>query len=178
MYIVSGSNMSGKSTFLRTIGVNTVLAYTGCSVRADSMTLSMFSLGSSLKVSDSLLSGVSKFYAEISRIKIILSLTELTEAPPLLFLVDEIFQGTNSHDRQQGAQAVFVEMVKRKGCGLVTTHDLALSNIPETYAKAMVNVHFTDTFKDGEIKFNYTLQNGVVTKSNAIELMRSVGLPV
>jgi len=177
LYVVSGSNMSGKSTLLRTLGVNVVLAGAGCTVRCTSMELSLFSLASSLKISDSLMAGVSKFYAEVRRMRTLLSIAR--EGPhTLLFLIDEIFQGTNSHDRQEGAAALFVELVNLGALGLVTTHDLALTRPPETIVEAVRNVHFIDTYTDGELGFDYRLKPGVVGKSNALELMRSMGLHV
>ncbi|MBU1239304.1 hypothetical protein KKF84_07445 [Myxococcota bacterium] len=177
LYVISGSNMSGKSTFLRTIGVNMVMAYAGCTVRCSSMSIASFHLASSLKVSDSLMQGVSKFYAEIRRMKTILNLSSDPDHP-VFFLMDEIFQGTNSHDRQLGAQALFRELIRRGALGLITTHDLALTTPPDDLKNQFVNMHFSDSLLEGKLHFDYRIQEGIVRQSNALELMRSVGLHV
>ena len=174
--IVSGSNMSGKSTLLRTLGVNVVLALAGAPVRARQFRLSPVSLGASIRTQDSLQGGVSRFYAEITRLRQIMELAE--NRPPALFLLDEILHGTNSHDRLVGAEAVVQALMAKGAIGLVTTHDLALARIAEDPSLAVVNVHFQDEIRDGKMSFDYRLRLGVVEKSNAIELMRSVGLPV
>jgi hypothetical protein len=174
--IVSGSNMSGKSTLLRTLGVNVVLAQAGAPVRARRLRLSPLAVGASILVTDSLQGGISRFYAEILRLRQIL---DLTAGPlPALFLVDEFLHGTNSHDRRIGAEALVRGLLERGAVGLITTHDLALADIVETLKERAVNVHFEDRIEEGRICFDYVLQPGVVRKSNAIELMRSVGLEI
>jgi DNA mismatch repair ATPase MutS len=174
--VVSGSNMSGKSTMLRTLGVNCVLAQAGAPVRARRMRLAPLAVGASIRVSDSLQGGISRFYAEILRLRQIL---DLTAGPrPVMFLIDEVLHGTNSHDRRIGAQAVIKELVGRGAIGLMTTHDLALAEIVETLGERAANVHFEDHVEDGQIRFDYIMRPGVVRKSNAIELMRSVGLEI
>jgi hypothetical protein len=173
--LVSGSNMSGKSTLLRTVGVNAVLALAGAPVRAERLELSPLALGATLRVQDSLQEGASRFYAEITRLKQILDLTAADV--PVLFLLDEVLHGTNSHDRRIGAQAVVRGLMARGAVGLVTTHDLALAKMAEA-VDAMANVHFEDHVEDGEIRFDYKMRTGVVEKSNAIALMRAVGLEV
>ena len=174
--MVSGSNMSGKSTFLRTIGVNTVLAQAGAPVRARRLRLTPLAVGASIKLSDSLQGGVSRFYAEILRIRQILGLTGT--ALPVLFLIDEFLAGTNSHDRRIGAGALVRGLVERGAIGLVTTHDLALADIAEGLGERALNVHFEDRVENGKIRFDYVMRPGVVRKSNALELMRSVGLEI
>jgi hypothetical protein len=174
--IVSGSNMSGKSTMLRTLGINTVLAQAGAPVRARRMRLSPLAVGASIRVSDSLQGGVSRFYAEILRLRQILDMTGAGR--PVLFLIDEVLHGTNSHDRRIGAQAVVRELVARGAIGLITTHDLALAEIGESLGGRAANVHFEDHVEGGQILFDYIMRPGVVRKSNAIELMRSVGLEI
>ena len=176
LLVVSGSNMSGKSTWLRTIGTNAVLAFAGAPVRARSMALSPLALGSSLRILDSLQSGASKFYAEITRIGEIV--TQARGERPLLFLLDEILNGTNSHDRRIGAEAIVKSLVDRGAIGLVTTHDLALARIADELAPRAENVHFEDQLVDGEMRFDYRLRPGVVARSNALALMRAVGLEV
>jgi hypothetical protein len=174
--IVSGSNMSGKSTLLRTVGVNAVLAMAGAPVRARRLRLSRVSLGASIRTLDSLQGGTSRFYAEIKRIR---TLVDLGRGPlPLLFLLDELLNGTNSHDRRIGAEAVVRGLVERGAIGLLTTHDLALTEIALALAPRTSNVHFEDHLEDGKITFDYRLRPGVVEKSNALELMRSIGLDV
>jgi len=174
--IVSGSNMSGKSTLLRTLGVNVVLAQAGAPVRARRLRLTPLAIGASIKLSDSLQGGVSRFYAEILRIRQILTLT--AGALPVLFLIDEFLAGTNSHDRRIGADALVRGLVERGAIGLVTTHDLALADIVEALGDRAANVHFEDHVEDGKILFDYVMRPGVVRKSNALELMRSVGLEI
>ena len=174
--IVSGSNMSGKSTLLRTVGVNLVLAQAGAPVRARRLRLSRLALGASIRVLDSLADGTSRFYAEIKRLQQIM---QLTAGPlPVLFLLDELLHGTNSHDRRIGAEAIVRGLVERGAVGLVTTHDLALAQVAGPLEARAANVHFEDQFRDGRMTFDYRLHAGVVEKSNALELMRSVGLEV
>lgn len=176
LMVVSGSNMSGKSTFLRTVGTNSVLALAGAPVRARSLRISRLALGASIKVTDSLQGGVSRFYAEILRLRQILD--ETAGPLPVLFLIDEFLHGTNSHDRRIGAEALVRGLVKRGAIGLITTHDLALAEIVNEMDGRAVNVHFEDRIEDGRILFDYVMRPGVVRKSNAIELMRSVGLEI
>jgi DNA mismatch repair ATPase MutS len=168
--------MSGKSTLLRTIGTNAVLALAGAPVRAHSLRLSSLTVGASIRITDSLQAGSSRFYTEIKRLR---QLVELTGGPrPLLFLLDELLHGTNSHDRRIGAEAIVKGLVERGALGLLTTHDLALSHIAESLAPRAANVHFEDHIENGRIAFDYRLRPGVVRRSNALELMRSVGLEV
>lgn len=174
--VVSGSNMSGKSTLLRTVGVNVVLALAGAPVRAHSMRVSPVMIGATLRVQDSLQAGRSRFYAEITRVRQLVDLARNT--PPLLFLLDEIFNGTNSHDRRLGAEAVVRSLVDLGALGLVTTHDLALADIADRLGSRAANVHFEDRLEDGVMTFDYTMRPGVVQHSNALALMRAVGLDV
>jgi len=174
--VVSGSNMSGKSTLLRTVGINAVLALAGAPVRAESLRLSLLALGASIRISDSLKEGTSRFYAEITRLK---QLVNLADGPlPLMFLLDEVLHGTNSHDRRIGAEAVTKGLVQRGAIGLLTTHDLALAHIVDAVAPHAANVHFEDHIENGRMVFDYHLRPGIVRKSNALELMRSIGLEV
>jgi MutS-like protein len=174
--IVSGSNMSGKSTLLRTVGINTVLAMAGAPVCARSLRLSTLKVGASIRIQDSLQAGASRFYAEITRLR---QIVEMTSTPhPVLFLLDEILHGTNSHDRRIGAEGVVRGLIERGAIGLVTTHDLALAQIVEVMAPRAANVHFEDHLEGGKMTFDYLLRPGVIQRSNALELMRSVGLDV
>jgi hypothetical protein len=174
--IVSGSNMSGKSTLLRSVGINTVLALAGAPVRARKVRLSPLQVAASIHILDSLQAGASRFYAEITRLRQIVELTE--RGLPVLFLLDEILHGTNSHDRRIGAEAVVRGLINRGAIGLVTTHDLALTRVAEELATYAANVHFEDHLEDGKMTFDYLLRPGVVERSNALELMRSIGLEV
>ena len=176
VFVVSGSNMSGKSTLLRTIGINVVLAQAGAPVRARGLRLSPLALGASIRLTDSLHDGVSRFYAEILRIRQIL---DITAGPlPVLFLIDEFLAGTNSHDRSIGAEALVRGLVERHAIGLITTHDLALATITLTLGGRAANIHFEDQIEDGKMRFDYLIRPGVVKNSNAIQLMRSVGLEI
>jgi hypothetical protein len=172
--LVSGSNMSGKSTLLRTIGINTVLAMAGAPVRAKSLQLAPLQVGACIRINDSLHEGSSRFYAEITRLRQLFEPMTL----PLLFLLDELLQGTNSADRRVGAQGLIRALIRRGAIGLISTHDLALTEIAGLEAGAVENVHFQDELVDGKLKFDFKLQSGIVTKSNGIELMRSIGLDV
>jgi MutS domain V len=201
--LVSGSNMSGKSTLLRTVGLNAVLAQAGAPVRARALLMTPLAIGATLRIQDSLQAGRSRFYAEITRISQIVALargqTPLQELPTVenpemsrtpvaktaegsdpgvLFLLDEVLAGTNSHDRRQGAEAIVNGLVQMGAIGLVTTHDLALAEIVARLGPRAENVHFEDRFEGGELYFDYRLKPGVVQTSNAIALMRSVGLDV
>ena len=174
--VVSGSNMSGKSTLLRTVGVNAVLAQAGAPVRARRLRLSPLEIGASIRIQDSLQAGVSRFYAEITRLGLIMR--RAGEAPPVLFLIDELLHGTNSHDRRIGAEAIVRGLVERGAIGLVTTHDLALAHVADALGARGANVHFEDPLEDGRMRFDYRMRPGVVQKSNALALMRSIGLDV
>lgn len=176
LILISGSNMSGKSTLLRTVGTNIVLALAGAPVRAESCRLSCVQLGSAMRVHDSLQDGESLFYAVVSRLKTIVDLA--AKDRPLLFLLDEILQGTNSHDRRVGAEGVIRKLVADGAIGFVTTHDLALTKIVDSLGGQAHNRHFEDHLEDGEMTFDYVIRPGVVKKSNALELMRMMGLDV
>jgi hypothetical protein len=174
--IVSGSNMSGKSTLLRAVGVNVVLGLAGAPVRAASLVLSPVVLGATIKVEDSLLAGQSRFYSEILRIRDIVETARGTL--PLLFLLDEILHGTNSYDRRIGAEAIVRALVEAGAIGLITTHDLALTELASTLGRRAANVHFEDRIVDGKMVFDYRMREGVVERSNALALMRAIGLDV
>jgi hypothetical protein len=171
LVIVSGPNMAGKSTLLRAIGLNVVLAQCGAPVCCASLALSPLAVGASITVTDSLQSGLSRFYAEIQRLK---SITDLAAGPrPTLFLLDELLSGTNSRDRRVGTEALLRTLLTRNTIGLITTHDLALTEIP-----GAANMHFTDRYSDGKLYFDYQLTPGIADSTNALQLMRSIGLEV
>ncbi len=173
--LVSGSNMSGKSTLLRAVGLNVVLAMAGAPVRARTLRLSIMTVGASIRVSDSLREGQSRFYAEILRLRRILSIPEA--GTPLLFLLDELLQGTNSKDRRIGAEGLLRTLIGLGSLGLATTHDLALTEMPGLAGRAR-NVHFGEAIEAGQMHFDFTLREGVATRSNGLELMRAMGLRV
>jgi DNA mismatch repair ATPase MutS len=172
--LVSGSNMSGKSTLLRSVGINTVLAMAGAPVCATRLRLTPLQVGASIRVNDSLHQGSSRFYAEITRLRQLFEPWPL----PLLFLLDELLQGTNSADRRIGAQGVVRNLLARGAIGLVSTHDLTLTDDTGLLGGALRNVHFQDELHDGRLTFDFTLRDGVVTRSNGVELMRAIGLDV
>jgi hypothetical protein len=174
--LVSGSNMSGKSTLLRAVGINVVLAMAGAPARARRLRLTPLHTGASIRINDSLQEGSSRFYAEITRLRKLFDLAG--HAPPLLYLLDELLQGTNSKDRRTGAEGVVRALTERGAIGLLSTHDLALTEIGGVLDGHLRNVHFQDEFADGKMTFDYKLREGVVTKSNGLELMRSIGLDV
>jgi hypothetical protein len=176
LHVVSGSNMSGKSTWLRAIGTNLVLALAGAPVRARAFRMTPLQIGASIRTVDSLQEGISRFYAEIKRLHQIVQMADRPER--LVFLIDEVLAGTNSHDRQIGAAFIVKALVDRKAVGLITTHDLALTQVVDQVTPPGANFHFEDQMVGGKLSFDYQLQPGVVKKSNALDLMRSIGLDV
>ncbi len=175
LLIVSGSNMSGKSTLLRAVGLTAVLAWAGAPVPARAAQLSRLQTTASMRVTDSLQDNRSRFYAEITRIR---NIVQLASRCPTLFLLDELLSGTNSHDRRIGASAILTKLVTSGAIGLITTHDLALADIEDDLHGLARNVHFDDYMRDGKMEFEFKLRPGIVTHSNALELMRSIGLEV
>ncbi len=173
--IVSGSNMSGKSTLLRAVGLNVVLAMAGAPVNARALRLAPLTLGASIRVNDSLREGQSRFSAELSRLRQIVALAQ--NGATVLFLIDELLQGTNSNDRRIGAEGLLRALAELGAVGIATTHDLALTALSALEGRAR-NVHFRDTLRDGHMHFDYRLHPGVVTTSNGLELMRAMGLRV
>lgn len=173
--IVSGSNMSGKSTFLRAVGLNAVLARMGAPVRCWRLRLSMLEVGAAIRVEDSLVNGRSRFMAEMERLR---SMIATAGCSPLLFLIDEIMIGTNSHDRRIAAEWVMRALIRRGAIGLVTTHDLALTEIASCDGLGGDNVHFADTGGSGALEFDYRLRPGLIRTSNALNLVRLLGIDV
>jgi MutS domain V len=182
--LVSGSNMSGKSTLLRVVGVNTVLAMAGAPIRGKSLQLTPLAIGTRIHSTDSLQEGRSTFYTEILHIRRVFDLANgntgnvnlAQEARHLLFLFDELLEGTNSKDRRIGAEGLIRALLQRRAIGMVTTHDLALTEITAALGNTIRNVHLEDQVVDGQMRFDYKLRDGVVTKSNALALMRLIGL--
>lgn len=175
LLLVSGSNMSGKSTLMRAVGLAVVLAFAGGPVCARRLRVTRCTLGASIRVNDSVIEGRSRFFAEITRLRAIVEATG--GAAPVLFLLDELLSGTNSHDRKQGAEGLLHGLLARGAFGIATTHDLALIEIARELSNA-ANYHFEDSYRDGVIHFDYQLRPGPVERGNAIALMRSIGLDV
>ncbi len=175
-YIISGSNMSGKSTLLRAIGQNAVLAMAGAPVRAEALRLSPLAVCASISVTDSLLNGRSKFLAEVDRLR--LAIETASGETPLLFLIDEIFSGTNSSDRRVAGEAVVRTLLGRHAIGALSTHDLALTEIAEDRALAGANVHMGSRPDGGPMDFDYRLKPGVTREANALTIARMAGVPV
>ena len=176
VFIVSGSNMAGKSTLMRTVGINAVLALAGAPVRAHRLRLTPLAVGTCLRHSDSLQEHRSGFYTEALRIRLICNL--LDGPLPLLFMFDELLSGTNSKDRRIAAEGVVRTMLSRGAIGMVTTHDLSLTEIAGMFPGQVKNVHLEDRVENGQMSFDYKLRDGVITHSNALELMRMIGLDV
>ncbi len=176
LMILSGPNMAGKSTFIRSIGVSAVLAQCGAPVRARRLRMSPLTVAASICVLDSLAGGMSRFYAEIHRVKQIADLAQ--GAVPVLFLLDELLSGTNSHDRLIGTQYVLRTLLDQRAIGIVSTHDLALTQIVDGVGGRAFNCHFEDRLDEGKPIFDYKLKPGVVETSNALKLMQSIGLGV
>ncbi len=177
IFLVTGSNMSGKSTFLRTIGINTCLAQAGAPVCATAFRWSLVRLASCIRVDDSLDGGLSFFYAEVKRLKTILDSTLDRQEPPVLWLIDEVFKGTNNRERLIGGRALITALAGGNGFGLVTTHDLELAEL-EKQLPAVTNVHFQETVVDGALHFDYRLKPGPCPTTNALRIMALEGLPI
>jgi hypothetical protein len=175
--LVTGSNMSGKSTFLRTIGINTCLAQAGAPVCAESFEWTWVRIACCIRVDDSLEAGLSFFYAEVKRLKRLLDAAEDRTAPPVLFLIDEIFKGTNNRERLIGSRAFIHALSTSNGFGLVTTHDLELAEM-EREISTLSNAHFQETVDAHQLKFDYTLRPGPCPTTNALRIMALEGLPV
>ena len=174
--IISGSNMSGKSTLMRTVGINAILAFAGAPVRAEKLRLTPLAIGTCLRHTDSLQEHRSGFYTEALRIR---AICDLLDGPlPVLFLFDELLSGTNSKDRRVAAEGVIRTMIARGAIGMVTTHDLSLTEIAGMFPGQVKNVHLQDKVESGRMSFDYKLRDGVITHSNALELMRMIGLDV
>jgi hypothetical protein len=177
MVIISGSNMSGKSTFLRTLGVNLCLAYAGGPVAANAMALIPLRLFTCIHISDSLSDGISYFYAEVRRLKALLDALQGDHATPLFYLIDEIFRGTNNRERQIGSQAYVRSLAGANGVGVISTHDLELVHLADDRAQVR-NLHFREQIQAGRMVFDYRLRLGPCPTTNALKIMQAAGLPV
>ena len=175
--LVTGSNMSGKSTFLRTLGINLCLAQSGAPVCASQFEWTWMRLATCIRVDDSLEAGLSFFYAEVKRLKSLLDATTDRAQPPVLFLIDEIFKGTNNRERLIGSRSYISALSQGNGFGLVTTHDLELTDLDKT-VPGLRNAHFQETVEAGSLQFDYTLRSGPCPTTNALRIMELEGLPV
>lgn len=175
--IITGSNMSGKSSFLRTLGINLTLAYAGSVVCADALHTGLFRVFTCIKVSDSVVDGISYFYAEVRRLKALLNALHAEDPLPLFFLIDEIFRGTNNRERLIGSRAYIEALINGNGCGLISTHDLELIGLEESFS-AIRNYHFREQIRENRMQFDYQLRSGGSPTTNALQIMAIEGLPL
>ncbi|NIR51689.1 hypothetical protein GWO43_24205 [candidate division KSB1 bacterium] len=175
--LITGSNMSGKSTFLKTIGINLCLAFAGGPVNAQHLQTSLFRIYTSIKINDSVTDGFSFFYAEVRRLKTLLNELEKDTPVPVLFLIDEIFKGTNNRERYIGGRSFIQALVGKNGLGAVATHDLELTKLADKIANVR-NYHFKEHVEQGKMVFDYKLRPGPCPTTNALKIMRMEGLPV
>jgi DNA mismatch repair ATPase MutS len=175
--LITGSNMSGKSTFLRTVGLNLVLAYAGGPVNAEQLVTAPFRLVSCIRISDSVIDGISYFYAEVKCLKALLEELAHDDPRPVFYFIDEIFRGTNNRERLLGSRAYIRALVDQAGIGLIATHDLELVQLADEMP-VVSNYHFTDAVEDGRMIFDFTIRPGPSPTTNALKIMRLEGLPV
>lgn len=173
--LLTGSNMAGKSTFLRTVGLNTVLANAGAPVVAASMSWQPARVFTSMKITDSVTEGYSYFFAEVKRLKALFDATQQMDREPVLYLIDEIFKGTNTKERLIGSRAYISSLSEGYGFGLVATHDLELIKLSQETDR-ISNLHFEENFVAGQMQFSYKLMKGPCTSTNALHIMRQAGL--
>ena len=177
LFLITGSNMAGKSTFLRTVGINLVLAYSGAPVCAAFFNTNFFRVFSSINITDSLDDGLSHFYTEVKRLKYLLDELLKEEELPLFFFVDEIYRGTNNRERYAGSAAFLKEVAGKNGVGLVSSHDLELADLEKEITQ-LSNLHFVESIEDGKMNFEYKLRPGPCPSTNALLIMKMEGLPV
>ena len=175
--LITGSNMSGKSTFLRTIGINTCLAYNGAPVNAKLLSINLTRVFTCIKVNDSVVDGISYFYAEVKRLKKLLDEIERENEKPVMFLIDEIFKGTNNIERNKGSRAILKSLVNKNGAGLISTHDLDLIKLADEIP-SITNYHFRESVDGDEMIFDYKLHEGPCPTTNALKIMKQAGLPI
>ena len=174
--IITGSNMAGKSTFLRTIGINTVLALSGAPVCADDMTVSVITIVSYMRIKDSLNESTSTFKAELDRLQMLLAAVE--NEPKVFFLIDEMLRGTNSVDKYLGSKAVIEQLISKKGVGMVATHDLQIAELEKKYPDYIRNFYFDIQVVNGEMLFDYKMKHGECKTFNASLLLKQIGIDV
>jgi DNA mismatch repair ATPase MutS len=175
--ILTGSNMAGKSTFLKALGANLALAYAGGVVDAEALTTRFLRIFTCIKVSDSVTGGISYFYAEVQRLKALLVALEMPHPLPLFFVIDEILRGTNNRERLLGSRAYIAALSHQRGVGLIATHDLELAKLADSFPNIR-NFHFRDEVRDDKMVFDFRLRAGPSPTTNALKIMRSAGLPV
>ena len=174
VFIITGSNMSGKSTFLRTLGINAVMAFAGAPVCARRMSLSIFTIFTSMRTNDSLEEDTSSFYAELKRLKQLIDYTKESEI--VFYMLDEILKGTNSKDRHEGTKALVKQLMNQRNFGIISTHDLELGNMEEQYPDRIKNYSFNSYVEDGKLRFDYTIRDGICRSFNASDLMKQIGI--
>ncbi|MFD0750041.1 DNA mismatch repair protein MutS [Mucilaginibacter calamicampi] len=174
--IITGSNMAGKSTFLRTVGINSVLALCGAPVCAESMTVSVITLVSYMRIKDSLNESTSTFKAELDRLQMLLAAVE--NEHKVFFLIDEMLRGTNSVDKYLGSKAVIEQLIKKKGVGMVATHDLQIARLEDKYPDYVRNFYFDIQISNGQMLFDYKLKQGECKTFNASLLLKQIGIDV
>lgn len=174
--IITGPNMAGKTTLLKTIGVNSILAFAGSPVCAKRFMISPLRIYSSMKVSDSLDKGLSLFYAELQRLKMVLDAIMRKES--VFFLIDEMLKGTNELDRRSGAKALIRQLIEHRAQGMVATHELELTKLEADFPGILRNFHFDGFIEDDKLLFDYRLKKGVCQSSNALQLMKKIGIKV
>lgn len=177
IFLITGSNMAGKSTFLRTLGLNLLLCFSGAPVNASAFDTRLVRLFTSINIKDSLNDGLSHFYTEVRRLKSLLDELDKQDSLPLFFFVDEIFKGTNNRERFMGSTAFLKQVASKKGIGLVSTHDLELAHLEKELSQ-LSNWHFEETIKDDRMYFEYKLKPGPCPTTNALRIMEIEGLPV
>ncbi|MBO6524795.1 MAG: hypothetical protein JJ971_13270 [Balneolaceae bacterium] len=177
LFLITGSNMAGKSTFLRTVGINLVLTYSGAPVCAKSFNTRFFRVFSSINITDSLDDGLSHFYTEVKRLRFLLDELLKKDELPLFFFVDEIYRGTNNRERYTGSAAFLKEVAGKNGVGLVSSHDLELADL-ESEIPELSNWHFVESIEEGKMNFEYKLRSGPCPSTNALEIMKMEGLPI
>lgn len=177
LFLITGSNMAGKSTFLRTVGINLCLSFAGAPVNAEVLGTNLFRLFTSINIKDSLEQGLSHFYSEVRRLRRLLDELDKTAEPPLFYFVDEIYKGTNNRERYQGSSAFLKEVAGKNGVGMVSTHDLELAALEKEISQ-LSNWHFAETIENGKMSFGYTLKSGPCPTTNALKIMEIEGLPI
>jgi DNA mismatch repair ATPase MutS len=175
--IITGSNMAGKSTFLKTVGINLCLAYAGAPAYAENLQIRPLRLHTCMKISDSIIDGYSYFYAEVRCLKKLQLKVQLKDEYPVLYLVDEIFRGTNNRERLIGSRAYIRAMIGENASGLIATHDLELANLTDE-SPNIVNYHFRDEVRENRLAFDYRIHPGPSPTTNALRIMQMEGLPV
>jgi DNA mismatch repair ATPase MutS len=171
--LITGSNMSGKSTYLRTAGINLVLAYAGAAVCAKEFACDVFNIYTCMRISDNIEKNTSSFYAELLRIK---EIVDESKTNKVFFLLDEVFKGTNSQDRHEGAKILIKKLIENKAVGLVSTHDLELGVLEKESDSEIRNYHFKEYYEDNKIYFDYKINTGISTTKNAMYLIKMIGI--